>query len=909
MSENKEPQVTNTTKFVYDFTEGNKDLKDLLGGKGANLAEMTNLGLPVPPGFTITTEACKTYLDSGEEPAALRDEVSAHLDALEAKMGKKLGQADDPLLVSVRSGAKFSMPGMMDTVLNIGLSDKSVQGLAKQAGDDRFAWDSYRRLIQMFGKTVLGVDGDLFEEALEAAKAAKKVAVDTELEAADLKKLVTKFKKIVKTEAGRDFPQDPREQMDLAIKAVFDSWNGERAKLYRRQERIPHDLGTAVNVCSMVFGNLGPDSGTGVAFTRDPASGHQGVYGDYLQNAQGEDVVAGIRNTVALAELESIDKKSYDELMRIMETLENHYLDLCDIEFTIERGQLWMLQTRVGKRTAGAAFRIATQLVDQGLIDEAEALQRVNGAQLAQLMFPRFDEDAKVEKVGRGIAASPGAAVGKAVFDSYTAVKWSRSGEKVILVRRETNPDDLDGMIAAEGILTSRGGKTSHAAVVARGMGKTCVCGAEELEVDTKRRRMTVPGGHVVEEGDVISIDGSSGKVYLGEVPVVPSPVVEYFEGRMHAGAEDADELVEAVHRIMAFADRKRRLRVRANADNAEDALRARRFGAQGIGLCRTEHMFLGDRRELVERLILADTEAVREESLKELLPLQKQDFVQLFESMDGLPVTVRLLDPPLHEFLPDITELSVRVALAESRQEPHENELRLLQAVHRLHEQNPMLGLRGVRLGLVIPGLFTMQVRAIAEAAAERKAAKGDPRAEIMIPLVGTVQELEIVRDEADQVIAEVEAATGAKLKLSIGTMIELPRAALTAGQIAEAAQFFSFGTNDLTQTVWGFSRDDVEASFFTAYLEKGIFGVSPFETIDKDGVGSLVAAAAKAGRATRPDLKLGVCGEHGGDPESVHFFHEVGLDYVSCSPFRIPVARLEAGRAASRSKGSDHR
>lgn len=482
MSENKDPHVAESgdsgvadVKFVYDFTEGNKDLKDLLGGKGANLAEMTNLGLPVPPGFTITTEACKTYLDSGDEPAALRDEVSAHLDALEAKMGKKLGQADDPLLVSVRSGAKFSMPGMMDTVLNIGLSDKSVQGLAKQAGDDRFAWDSYRRLIQMFGKTVLGVEGELFEDALEAAKDAKKVTVDTDLEAADLKKLVTKFKKIVKTEAGRDFPQDPREQMDLAIHAVFDSWNTDRAKLYRRQERIPGDLGTAVNVCSMVFGNLGPDSGTGVAFTRDPASGHQGVYGDYLQNAQGEDVVAGIRNTVPLAELEQIDKKSYDQLMQIMATLENHYKDLCDIEFTIERGQLWMLQTRVGKRTAGAAFRIATQLVDQGLIDEAEALQRVNGAQLAQLMFPRFDDEAKVAQVGRGIAASPGAAVGKAVFDSYTAVKWSRSGEKVILVRRETNPDDLDGMIAAEGILTSRGGKTSHAAVVARGMGKTCV--------------------------------------------------------------------------------------------------------------------------------------------------------------------------------------------------------------------------------------------------------------------------------------------------------------------------------------------------------------------------------------------------------------------------------------------------
>ncbi|MCA6091547.1 pyruvate, phosphate dikinase [Streptomyces sp. SCA3-4] len=895
------PVTEDRQKFVYDFTEGNKDLKDLLGGKGANLAEMTNLGLPVPPGFTITTEACKVYLDGGQEPPQMRDEVTAHLEALEARMGKKLGQADDPLLVSVRSGAKFSMPGMMDTVLNIGLSDASVTGLASQAGDERFAWDSYRRLIQMFGKTVLGVDGDLFEEALEETKRAKGATTDVELAAEDLKRLVEEFKAIVSKETGRDFPQDPREQMDLAIRAVFDSWNGDRAKLYRRQERIPGDLGTAVNICSMVFGNLGPDSGTGVAFTRDPASGHQGVYGDYLQNAQGEDVVAGIRNTMQLAELEQLDKASYDQLMQIMETLETHYRDLCDIEFTIERGKLWMLQTRVGKRTAGAAFRIATQLVDQGLIDEAEALQRVTGAQLAQLMFPRFDEKATADLLGRGIAASPGAAVGRAVFDSYTAVKWSRSGEKVILIRRETNPDDLDGMIASEGILTSRGGKTSHAAVVARGMGKTCVCGAEELEVDTKQRKMTAPGGVVVQEGDVVSIDGSTGKVYLGEVPVVPSPVVEYFEGRMHAGADDADELVQAVHRMMAYADRMRRLRVRANADNAEDASRARRFGAQGIGLCRTEHMFLGERREMVERLILADTDAEREEALGALLPLQKADFVELFEAMDGLPVTVRLLDPPLHEFLPDITELSVRVALAEAREDANENDLRLLQAVHKLHEQNPMLGLRGVRLGLVIPGLFAMQVRAIAEAAAERINAKGDPRAEIMIPLVGTVQELEIVREEAERVIADVEAASGAHLKLPLGTMIELPRAALTADQIAEAAEFFSFGTNDLTQTVWGFSRDDVEASFFTAYLEKGIFGVSPFETIDKDGVGSLVRAAAKAGRATRPDLKLGVCGEHGGDPESVHFFHEVGLDYVSCSPFRIPVARLEAGRAAA--------
>ncbi|WP_374195989.1 pyruvate, phosphate dikinase [Streptomyces sp. TS71-3] len=922
------------TKYVYDFTEGNKDLKDLLGGKGANLAEMTNLGLPVPPGFTITTEACRVYLESGAVPDALYDEVSAHLGSLEQQMGKKLGEPTDPLLVSVRSGAKFSMPGMMDTVLNIGLTDTSVEGLAAQAGDERFAWDSYRRLIQMFGKTVLGIDGELFDQALEeiteaaagdAGGASPSATSDADLTAADLRKLVKRFKKIVKTEADREFPQDPREQMDLAVKAVFASWNGDRARLYRRQERIPHDLGTAVSVVSMVFGNCGEDSGTGVAFTRDPASGQQGVYGDYLQNAQGEDVVAGIRNTVPLAELERIDSTSYNELLRIMETLENHYKDLCDIEFTIERGKLWMLQTRVGKRTAGAAFRIATQLVDQGLISEAEALQRVNGAQLAQLMFPRFDEKVAdggaeehgVRLVARGIAASPGAASGKAVFDSYTAIKWSRSGEKVILIRRETNPDDLDGMIAARGILTSRGGKTSHAAVVARGMGKTCVCGAEDLEVDTKRRRMTVRAtdgaagrdGIVVEEGDTVSIDGSTGKVYVGEVPVVPSPVVEYFEGRMHAGADDADELVVAVHRMMAYADRVRRLRVRANADSAEDALRARRFGAQGIGLCRTEHMFLGERREFVERLILADTDSERDDALKALLPLQKQDFVELLEAMDGLPVTVRLLDPPLHEFLPDITELSVRVALAESRKDANENDLRLLQAVHRLHEQNPMLGLRGVRLGLAIPGLFAMQVRAIAEAAAERLTAKGDPRAEIMIPLVGTVQELELVRDEATQVIAEVEKSTGTTLGLSLGTMIELPRAALTAGEIAEAAEFFSFGTNDLTQTVWGFSRDDVEASFFTAYLEKGIFGVSPFETIDRDGVGRLVENAVRAGRAARPDLKLGVCGEHGGDPESVHFFHEVGLDYVSCSPFRIPVARLEAARASAAPHSSDSR
>ncbi len=892
--------MPNRVKYVYDFAEGGKDMKDLLGGKGANLAEMTNLGLPVPPGFTITTEACKAYLRSGREPDELADEVSAHLDKLEQAMGKRLGQSDDPLLVSVRSGAKFSMPGMMETVLNVGLNDQSVRGLAKQAGDERFAFDSYRRLIQMFGKTVLGIDGEHFDDALEAAKQARGTGSDLDLDAEDFRKLVETFKQIVVEHAGRAFPQEPREQMDLAVRAVFDSWNTERAVIYRRQERIPADLGTAVNVVAMVFGNLGMDSGTGVAFTRDPASGAQGVYGDYLQNAQGEDVVAGIRNTVPLADLEKIDKRCYAELLKIMQTLEEHYRDLCDIEFTIERTKLWMLQTRVGKRTAAAAFRIATQLVDQGLIDEDEALARVTGAQLGQLMFPRFDEGAERTRIAKGMNASPGAAVGKVVFDSYTAVKWSRSGEQVILVRRETNPDDLNGMIAAAGILTSRGGKTSHAAVVARGMGKTCVCGAEELDVSTKQRRFTGPGGIVVEEGDVISIDGTTGEVFVGEVPVVDSPVVRYFEHELSAGDGDADDLVKAVDRLMRHADGVRRMGVRANADTAEDAARARRFGAEGIGLCRTEHMFLGERRRFIERLVLADTPEERDAQLAELLPLQREDFTSILQAMDGLPVTIRLLDPPLHEFLPDITELSVRVAVAEARGEENENDLRLLQAVHRLHEQNPMLGLRGVRLGVVIPGLFQMQSRAILEAAAERMKAGGVPRVEIMVPLVANVQELETVKQDIIQVAKDVRTETGSHLEFLVGTMIELPRAALTADQIADAAEFFSFGTNDLTQTTWGFSRDDVEAAFFSAYLEKGIFGVSPFESLDVEGVGELVRIAAEKGRARRPGLKLGVCGEHGGDPDSVHFFNATGIDYVSCSPFRVPVARLEAGRSA---------
>jgi pyruvate,orthophosphate dikinase len=891
-------------KFVYDFTEGNKDLKDLLGGKGANLAEMTNLGLPVPPGFTITTEACRYYLAQGATPDGLDDEVSSHLHALEQAMGRKLGDPADPLLVSVRSGAKFSMPGMMDTVLNIGLSDESVDGLAKQSGNERFAWDAYRRLIQMFGKTVLDIDGEHFEHAIDAAKSAKGVASDTELTADDLKALTAAYKELVREHAGREFPQDPREQMDLAVLAVFNSWNSNRAVLYRRQERIPADLGTAVSIVAMVFGNLGDDSGTGVAFTRDPGTGAQGVYGDYLQNAQGEDVVAGIRNTVPLQDLERIDKTSYDQLMTIMQTLENHYRDLCDIEFTIERGKLWMLQTRVGKRTAAAAFRIAVQLVQQGMIDLDEAVRRVTGDELARLMFPRFDASGDVKLVTKAISASPGAAVGKAVFDSRTAVARAAAGEKVILVRRETNPDDLHGMIAAEGVLTSRGGKTSHAAVVARGMGKTCVCGAEDLEIDTAEKRFTSSGGVTVSEGDVISVDGSSGSVYLGEVPVIASNVVQYFEGEL---APDCDELVAAVHAIMTHADAARRLGVRANADNGPDCARARRFGAAGVGLVRTEHMFLGERRQLVEDLILAATPEERQEALDALEPLQRGDFTEILEAMDGVPVTIRLIDPPLHEFLPDYTELSVKIALAGD--EATEQDLRLLEEVRRLHEQNPMLGLRGVRLVLVIPGLLGMQVRAIARAAAELAKAGRSPKPEIMIPLTATVQEMEISKERVEKELRGVEEETGVHVDIPIGTMIEVPRAALTAGEIARSAEFFSFGTNDLTQMTWAFSRDDVEGAFFAPYIDMGIFGVSPFETIDRDGVGRLIKIATAEGRATRPGLKLGICGEHGGDPASVWFFHEAGLDYVSCSPFRVPVARLEGGRAALASGGSDTR
>ena len=901
-----------TPTFVYDFSQGSKDAKDLLGGKGANLAEMTNLGLPVPPGFTITTEACRSYLVAGKEPPELRVQVTMALRQLEDQLGRRLGDRHDPLLVSVRSGAKFSMPGMMETVLNIGLNDASVVGLAEASGDERFSWDSYRRLIQMFGKTVLDIDGGHFSDALDKAKAMKGVQSDVDLDVCDLQALVGTYKDIVREHSGADFPQHPREQLDLAIRAVFHSWNTERARLYRRRERIPHDLGTAVNVCTMVFGNLGPDSGTGVAFTRDPSTGATGAYGDYLANAQGEDVVAGIRNTLSLDDLAEMQPDAHRELMTVMRRLETHYRDLCDIEFTIERGKLWMLQTRVGKRTAAAAFRIATQLVDEHLITEDEALDRVTGAQLAQLMFPQFGSSADRTLLARGMAASPGAAVGAAVFDSATAIEWAEQGKSVILVRRETNPDDLAGMIAAAGILTARGGKTSHAAVVARGMGKTCVCGAEELDVDVHAQMARVDST-VIRQGDVISIDGATGEIFLGEVPVVPSPVVTYLEhGAEEAMAmadEESSKLIHAVDRLLSHADSTRRLRVRANADTAEDALRARHLGAEGIGLTRTEHMFLGDRRVLIERVILADTSDERDAALAALLPLQRQDFVELLEAMDGLPTTIRLLDPPLHEFLPNLTELSVRVAIAHEQGSPNATDLALLAAVERLHESNPMLGLRGVRLGLVVPGLFALQVRAITEAVVDRLNAGGNPKVEIMVPLVGSVMELHLVADETGGIIKEISEREGRELNIPVGTMIELPRAALTAHRIAEAAEFFSFGTNDLTQTTWGFSRDDVEAAFFAAYLDKGVFTVSPFESLDIDGVGRLVQIAATEGRKTRPDLKLGVCGEHGGDPESVHFFHKVGLDYVSCSPFRVPIARLEAGRAALAAASSDTR
>ena len=891
------------TQFIFPFSYGDKSQSDLLGGKGANLAEMVRLGLPVPDGFTISTNACRHFLQKGEIPAGLIEELEISIKHLEKSTGKKLGDAKNPLLVSVRSGAKFSMPGMMETILNLGISPVVAQRIAEKSKNPKFAWDTYRRFIEMFGRIVHEIPSSEFKKIENTDF--NNVPV-SDLDADQLKKLGQAYVGLLESFTGEKFTHDPMEQLKKAIVAVFNSWNSERAQLYRRRERIPSDLGTAVNIQSMVFGNLSDKSGTGVAFTRNPATGEFGSYGDYLQMAQGEDVVAGIRNTSPLADLKKLHPGAHEELEIVMMNLELHYRDICDIEFTIEDGKLWILQTRIAKRTAEAAFRIACQLIDEGKISLDEALTRVSGDQLARLMFPQFDLTREIVEIARGIPASPGAAVGEVVFDSYTAQAEAREGKKVILVRKETSPDDLVGMVAAQGILTSRGGKTSHAAVVARGMGKTAVCGAESISIDESNTFFTI-GQTIVRAGDVISIDGTSGSVYLGSVPVIASAVTSYLEGRVSAQTDSAGAVVKAVDRIMKFADTVRTMEVRANADTPEDAVRARILGAEGVGLCRTEHMFLGERRSYVERLVLAESDDVRKNVLAEMEPLQRTDFVGIMMAMSGLPVTVRLLDPPLHEFLPELSEMSARLARAEALGQPiSAKESAIFKAVKRMHEANPMLGLRGVRLGILIPDLFKMQVRALVLATIEVRTMGHNPIPEIMIPLVATQRELLHLRESLEEEIRETLKGTGHEMHIPIGTMIETPRSAITASRIAEYADFFSFGTNDLTQLTWGFSRDDAESTFLPRYLDLELLPFNPFESLDQDGVGSLIKIAKDQAREFSPTFKLGVCGEHGGDPASIQFFQKTGLDYVSCSPFRVPVARLEAGRAGISSKVS---
>lgn len=886
-------------QLIYPFSFGDRSQSDLLGGKGANLAEMVRIGLPVPPGFTITTEACREFLSTGDIPKGLKGEIQSSLKDLEKSLDKEFGNPKKPLLVSVRSGAKFSMPGMMETVLNVGMTPEVAEQMAVQTGNPKFAWDSYRRFIDMYGRIVCDVPPSEFHKIESRLLATFSVTSIQELDVEGLKALADGYKKEIEALTGETFPIDPREHLMKSVEAVFHSWNSERAQLYRRRERIPSDLGTAVNIQSMVFGNLSEDSGTGVAFTRDPATGEQGSYGDYLERAQGEDVVAGIRNTMSLAEFNEKTPKVYAELDRMMTLLEDHYRDLCDIEFTVEKGKLWILQTRVGKRTAEAAFRIATQLVDEGKITMDEALVRTSGDQLVQLMFPQFDLAGSIKPIATGIPASPGAAVGEVVFDSRRAFDLARGGKKVILVRRETSPDDLVGMVASEGILTSRGGKTSHAAVVARGMGKTAVCGTDAISVDERASLFTV-GSLTIYEGETISIDGTTGNVYQGTIPVIASPVTSYLEGRLDASSDEASPVVKAVDRILCYADSIRTLKVRTNADTPEDAVRARILGAEGVGLCRTEHMFLGPRRAFVERLVLAENEDVQRGVIAEMEPLQRGDFVGIMMAMSGLPVTIRLLDPPLHEFLPPLAKLSAEMARAEALgEEIPARDAAIFAAVNRLHESNPMLGLRGVRLGILIPELYKMQVRALVHAYLEVRKLGHDPKPEVMIPLVSTQRELLYLRETLEEEIKLTFASTGHSIDIPIGTMIETPRAAITAGRMGHYADFFSFGTNDLTQLTWAFSRDDVESTFLPRYLDLELLPFNPFESLDQAGVGILVRTAVEQARGLRPDFKLGVCGEHGGDPRSIHFFHELGLDYVSCSPFRVPVARLEAGRA----------
>src|SRR5438067_10610192 len=855
------------------------EMKDLLGGKGANLAEMTSvLSLPVPPGFTISTDACRAYMHGGW-PDGLDAEVAKHVKRLEKAMKKRLGDSGDPLLVSVRSGAKFSMPGMMDTVLNLGLNDDSVIGLAKQTSDERFAYDSYRRFISMYGRIVQGIDAEAFDRPFEEAKHRSGAASDAEIPASALADLCDVYKSVVERSTGAPFPQGPAEQLRGAIEAVFRSWNGARAKAYRFRERIPDDLGTAVNVQTMVFGNRDDNSGTGVGFTRDPATGEQGAYGDFLVNAQGEDVVAGIRNTLPLSELERRFPKIYKELMGIFKKLEKHYKDMCDTEFTIEQGKLWMLQTRVGKRTGAAALKMAVDMTrksDLGISKE-EALRRITAEHLEQVLHPQFGEqDYKV--LAKGLPASPGAAVGKAYFTADDAADAADRGEQVILVRTETSPEDVHGMAASEGILTSRGGLVSHAAVVARGWGKPAVVGAEQVKIKGKSFSVN---GTTVNEGDMLSINGTTGEVVVGELDLKTGERPKEFET------------------VLSWADRirKGKLAVRANADTGDDSKQAREFGAEGIGLCRTEHMFLGeDRLPVVRKMILADTPEEEEAALEELRKVQKADFEEILEAMDGPPITVRLLDPPLHEVLPSTEELALKEA---SKGGLTKEEQALYDAARSWHEFNPMLGTRGVRLGVIKPGLYAMQVRALMEAAAERTKKGGKPVVEIMIPLTVTRQELGLARSWTEEAIAEATKGAKKRIKVLIGTMIETPRAAIRADEIAEEADFSSFGTNDLTQMTFGFSRDDVEGRMMTTYLEQGLLKRNPFETLDPDGVGELVYIGADRGREGNPQIKLGICGEHGGDPESITLFYDAGLDYVSCSPFRVPIARLSAAQA----------
>ena len=901
--------MTEAVKRVYRFgkdaqgnnvTEGNTNMKAQLGGKGANLAEMANIGLPVPPGFTITCQTCMEYSNAGNVwPEGALETIHEYREDLEQRIGKKIGDSEDPLLVSVRSGAPISMPGMMDTVLNLGLNDASINGLIKQTENPRFAWDSYRRFIQMFSNVVMGLDGDMFENAINSMKLSRGVASDTDLSAEDLEELVGEFKQIFSENVNADenpalvvdgkvqFPQDPMVQLKYAIEAVFGSWDNPRAVLYRQKNKIDDNMGTAVNVQCMVFGNKGNTSATGVAFTRNPADGTKEFYGDYLVNAQGEDVVAGIRNTSPISELKHVEglQEAGAELEEVFVILENHFRDMMDIEFTIEQGKLWMLQTRVGKRTAASALKVAIDMQKEGLITKEEAICRVEPAQLDQLLHPQFDKNADYDVLARGLNASPGAAVGEVVFTAADAVQAAAEGRHTVLVRWETTPDDLAGMIAAEGILTSHGGKTSHAAVIARGMGAPCVCGVEALKIDAEKKEVVVSGTDVVlHEGDVISIDGTTGIVVYGAVDLV------------------MPELTGDLDTILEWADEFRKLGVRANADNPDDAQLSRDFGAEGIGLCRTEHMFLGDRKQIIQTFILNEDEEIRQKAADQLYEAQTGDFYGMFKAMDGLPVIVRLLDPPLHEFLESPRALEVEIAKAEAAGAPAAElaeKRALLAKIDSFVEANPMLGLRGCRLGIVYPILPVLQVRAIATAAAKLKKEGLDPKPEIMIPLVSTVKELAKLREVAEGIIAEVAQAEGVELELEIGTMIELPRAAVTADEIATQADFFSFGTNDLTQTTFGFSRDDVEGEFIPQYLEEKLLPYNPFATIDP-GVAKLVDMGFNLGRQGNPDLTVGVCGEHGGDPDSIHTFNKIGLDYVSCSPYRVPVARLAAAQAA---------